>query len=283
MRAGIAGALAAGQWPTRAPPETLHIAGVRVLRHRPGATSRGAVLHLHGGGFRAGCPDMDGPFAESLAARCQVDVYCVAYRLAPEHPFPAGLLDTWAVLRELTADDSAGPVALSGASAGAALATGAALLAAAAGIPVAALLQYSPWLDLAVSAAAYERNAAKDRLFSASAAREAAAWYLQGESSTQPLASPLCAELGGLPPTFIAVGSGEVLIDDSRRLQAALRSLGRSVELVEVPGMEHIAVVRDPRAAGVAGVFAALAAFIDRSFDGAAAGRAATRAATRQV
>ena len=92
--------------------------------------------------------------------------------------------------------------------------------------------------------------------------------YLQGASPSHPLASPLRAGLTGFPPTFINVGDGEVLLDDSLKLEAFLRVAGVPAELQVVAGMDHVAVTRDLAAPGAAETFAALAAFVDRVVSG---------------
>jgi len=263
-RAGMASLAAARCWQGASVPMEGKLGGVRVLRFRPQGVVAGTVLHLHGGGFRQGCPEYVAPFAAALSARCKVEVICPAYRLAPEHPYPAGLNDARAVLRALAATKT-GPLVLSGDSAGGGLAAGLALLAMGEDIPLAGLMLLSAWLDLTVSAPSYSVNAATDPLFSLESARLAAELYLQGLSSRDPLASPLFASLTGFPPTFISVGRGEVLADDSSRFHAALSAAAVPSEFCILAGMNHIAVVRDSSAPGAAETFAAIGAFIDRT------------------
>ena len=208
----MAAAVAAGYWRTDPAPEEVQIGGVRCLRFSPSGASRGTLLHMHGGAFRIGCPEQIAPFALALAQACAVTVICPAYRLAPEHPFPAGLNDGWAVLRAL-AETANHPLILSGDSAGGGLAASLAALAHQAGIPLAGLALLSPWLDLSVTDPAYTTNAATDPLFSAEAAREAATLYLQGHARERP--------------------AGLAIVGRSQRLSAHLcerrhgRSLGR--------------------------------------------------------
>lgn len=261
-RQGMAAAIAAGMWAVDPPPETMSLGGVRGLRFAAPGSPRGTVLHLHGGGFRQGCPEMAGPFAAALARRCEIEVVCLAYRLAPEHPFPAGLADARAALAALQAS-TAGPLILSGDSAGGGLAAGLAALSATDEKRPAALVLLSAWLDLTVTSRFYEINAASDPLFSRLSATEAASLYLQGASPEHPLASPLFAAGTGFPPTFVSVGEGEVLVEDSRRFAAALEAVGVAATLSVVPGMEHTAVVRGAELTGAAETFAALAEFID--------------------
>lgn len=261
-RAGLTAAVEAGLFSTDPPPQSLTIAGIRSLCFVPADKSRGTLLHIHGGAFRIGSPETVAPFAAALAARCAVSVICPAYRLAPEHPFPAGLNDAWAVLRALPRQGDQ-PTLLSGDSAGGAIAAGLAALAAGAGVPIAGLALLSPWLDLTVGNASYEQNAARDPLFSATAAHEAAGLYLQGIDPHDPLASPMFGAVEGLPPTYLAVGAGEVLRDDSLSFCDKLRAAGIPVTLDTVEGMDHVAVTRDLTLPGAAQTFAALAAFVE--------------------
>lgn len=261
-RTGMANMAAERCWRSASPPTEEHLGRVRILHFRPKTATRAAVLHLHGGGFRLGCPEYLAPFASALSERCQVEMICPAYRLAPEHPYPAGLNDARAVLRALAASSSL-PLIVSGDSAGGGLAAGLVLLALAEDIAVAGLVLLSAWLDLSVSAPSYVANAATDRLFSSDSARLAADLYLQGLPARDPLASPLFAPLAGFPPTFISVGQGEVLADDSRGFHQALLTAGVPAEFHALAGMAHIAVVRDESAPGAAETFAALGAFID--------------------
>lgn len=104
IRQNMAEAASKDFWRTAPPAEELNIAGVRVLRHASVGPARGAVIHFHGGGYRMRMPEAIGPYARPLADLCDVHVYCPAYRLAPEHPFPAGLNDGWAVVDALAAE-----------------------------------------------------------------------------------------------------------------------------------------------------------------------------------
>jgi acetyl esterase/lipase len=265
-RAAIAAAVAAGAWRIDPAPDSLEIANVRCLRFSPPARPHGTVLHIHGGAFRLGCPETLAPFAAALAAKCGVTVICPAYRLAPEHPFPAALSDNFRVMMALGTEG----LIVAGDSAGGALAAGLAALVPQGGPPLAGLALLSPWLDLTVGAASFDTNAGSDPLFSPTAASEAAAAYLQGLSPLDPLASPTFAHLAGFPPTFINAGTGEVLADDARTFHQRLTAAGIASQLELVERMDHVAVTRDLALPGAAQTMAALAAFID---DGLAAAR----------
>lgn len=261
-RQGMADALAAGTWALDVPPAVETLGGVRVLRFQAPAAKRATVLHLHGGGYRIGCPEMIGAFAAALAARCGVEVVCPAYRLAPEAPYPAGLMDVLAVYRALSEADDRPPI-VSGDSAGGGLAASLAAFCTAEGAPPPGVVLLSPWLDLTVTSPSYQTNAATDPLFSYESASVAAELYLQGHPPKDPLASPLFAPLVGYPPTLVSVGSGEVLVEDGRRFHQALCAAGVAASLSEIAGMDHVAVTRGLTLPGAAETFEAVADFID--------------------
>lgn len=226
-REAMRAALHGGVWRTGQTPVVEALGGVRVLRFQLPGARRGGLLHLHGGGFRMGCPEMVGPFAAALR------------------------------------DQGGGPLILSGDSAGGGLAAGLTALSVAQGWRPAGLVLLSPWLDLTGESPCYQANAASDPLFSLEAAQLAAELYLQGLSPRDPLASPIFAEVAGFPPTFVSIGSGEVLADDGRRFVRALHAAGAPATLLAAAGMDHVAVTRGLELPGAAQTFDALAAFID--------------------
>ena len=260
-RAQMAAAAAGGMWATDPPAVEQWPGGVRTLRFAPPGAARARVVQFHGGGFRMGMPEYCGPFAAALAARCGVEVLAVHYRLAPEHPFPAGLADGLAVLRALAAAEGP-PLVLLGDSAGGGLAASLALLAHGEGIALAGLVLLSPWLDLTVTAPSYAQNAASDPLFSREAARTAADLYLQGHDPRDPLASPLFGPPAAFPPTLVSVGMGEVLRDDALSLHRRLEEAGMEATLSEIAGMDHVAAVRGADLPGSGETFAAVCAFV---------------------
>ncbi|MCE7796412.1 alpha/beta hydrolase [Sphingobium sufflavum] len=261
IRSQTAAAIAAGRWHISPPPQSILLGGVRCL-HFAAPDPQGTVLHFHGGGYRIGCAEMMTLFAIALVARCGVDVICPDYRLAPDHPFPAALNDGWSCWTALR-ESSALPILLSGDSAGGGLAA----TIAAHGLPLAlvpaGVILLSPWIDLSVTSGCYDRNAATDPVFSRASAKASAEDYLQGYPADAPLACPLSVDLHGFAPSFISVGTGEVLADDALRLHAALLAVATPSTLSAIDGMEHVAVMRDRTGTGAQETFAAIARFID--------------------
>ena len=163
------------------------------------------------------------------------------YQLAPEHPFPAALEDALAGYRFLL-DAGIAPtqIALSGESAGGGLALATVLSLREAGLPLPGCLWLSsPWTDLALTGASLATKAAVDPLLSRAYLAELAGLYLNGADARVALVSPIYADLAGLPPMLIQVGSAETLLDDSVRLAAAAGAVDVSVHLAICPHMIH--------------------------------------------
>jgi acetyl esterase/lipase len=177
-------------------------------------------------------------FASRLARATRRLVMVVEYRLAPEHPFPAGLTDAAAVYEQVLRTSDA-PLLL-GDSAGGGLAAALTVAAAGTGLPPpAALVLLSPWLDLSCTAPTFQSRAATDQLFSLGAAREAATMYLQGHDAVDPLTSPLRAELAEWPPTLLMASTDEVLLQDSISFAALLALSGNDLTCWFRRGVPH--------------------------------------------
>ncbi|MBK8257866.1 MAG: alpha/beta hydrolase [Polyangiaceae bacterium] len=208
----------------------------------PGADERRVLLHFHGGGYASGSPASvrDLAWRLSQAARCRVLV--VDYRLAPEHPFPAAIEDAASVYNHLLSSGFApSAIAFTGDSAGGGLALGSLVKLRDDGAPMpAAACCFSPWTDLAFTGGTFTTNRDIDPMVLADALPQTAAWYLGSASATNPYASPLYADVRGLPPTLLHAGSTEVLLDDSRRLAEKMKSANVEVELRVWPDMPHV-------------------------------------------
>lgn len=190
----------------------------------PGVSTEGTVLWFHGGFFAIGSAAASVGLAADLARHARRQVVTVDYRLAPEHPCPAALDDATAAYRALldTGVDP-GRLAVAGESAGANLAVSVLAVARHAGLPQpSAAVLMSPWVDLAGTGDTVTTKAAVDPIVTAEAIRLRAADYLTGSGIDpgDPAASPVHADLTGLPPLLIQVGSHEVLLDDAVRLAA---------------------------------------------------------------
>ena len=125
----------------------------------------------------------------------------------------------------------------------------------------------SPWLDLTLSASTFVSNAAHDRFFPRENAAEAADLYLQGHPATDPLASPLFADLAGFPPTLLFAGGEEGLLADATRFAEKLALAGASVEAHLVAGMQHTWMNFFPDLPETAAAFDAIARFVSRASD----------------
>lgn len=219
---------------------------------------RGTVLYLHGGGHRFGSAMLGVPFASRICAAASVNVVCAEFRLAPEHPFPAALVD---VLR-LYGSMDAPPVVL-GDSSGGGLAMSLCLGCREAGAPMPPkMVLLSPWADLRCGAETYDTRADRDILFSKAAALDAAEMYAQGFDVEHPLMSPLLGDLAVFPPTLLFAAAEEVLLGDSLATAKGLVEAGVPLELIVEPGVQHVWPVIWPELPQSARALRRIAAFL---------------------
>ncbi|WP_037627725.1 alpha/beta hydrolase [Streptomyces aureus] len=208
----------------------------------PTASGPGRLLYLHGGGYVIGSPDTHAGLVGELARRAGLRALSVDYRLAPEHPFPAAVDDGLAAYRELLATGTdPRDVVVAGDSAGGGLSIAMLLAAREAGLPQpAAVVLFSPWVDLTLAGASMRSKEDADPIFTEADIRAYADLYVGTGDRAHPLASPLFGDLAGLPPLFVQVGANEVLLDDSVRLAGRAGADDVEVTLEVLPGLPHV-------------------------------------------
>jgi epsilon-lactone hydrolase len=196
------------------------------------AQKEAAILHVHGGWFNWGTAKAFRNFAGHIALGAGADAFIPDYRLAPEHPFPAAVRDLEACYRGLV-DRGIKKVALTGDSAGGDLVLVLLSIAPAVGAVV-----FSPITDLALTGDSFNTRVEADPFFTKSQAAGLVGSYLRETDPKNPLASPLYADLTGMPPIRIHVGDDEVL-DDSRRFLERAVAAGVDARLDVWMGMPH--------------------------------------------
>jgi len=208
----------------------------------PGANDNKILLHFHGGGYVIGRPDGYRNYNSRMSETAGARVLAVDYRLAPEHPFPAAIEDTLGAYKWILAQGYApAQVGFMGESAGGGLVFATLLAARAEGVPLpAAAVAISPWVDLTNSRDSHAFNADADPMIAPSVLDPYTTAYLNGADPNGPLASPVYAELNGLPPIYILVGSTEVLLDDARAVFMNASRAGVNVTIEVAPEMPHI-------------------------------------------
>lgn len=205
-------------------------------------TANRTILYLHGGGYVIGSPASHRDMVSAIADAAQARALILDYRLGPEHPFPAAVDDALAAYRGLLQEGCAAQsLFIAGDSAGGGLTIATLLSIKQAGLPLpAAGICLSPWVDLTLESGTMISKAADDPLVTPDALRWMRDQYLAGQDPKATLASPLFADLSGLPPLLIQVGSEEVLLDDSRNLNDRAKAAGVEVTLEVWNGMMHV-------------------------------------------
>jgi len=202
--------------------------------------AKSVLLYLHGGGYFGCSAQSHRPVTVGFALQ-GFRVLAPDYRLAPENQFPAAVDDAVAAYRGLLAEGNLPEqILVSGDSAGGGLALSLLLALREAGIPLpAGAALFSPWTDLAATGDSIRSNADRCAMFNGPDIGPSARYYLGEMDPRNPLASPLYADLTGLPPLLIHVGADEVLRDDSTRLAERARAAGVRVELKVWPVVPH--------------------------------------------
>ncbi len=208
-----------------------------------GADAARALLYFHGGGYVLGSTRSHRHMVAALAKGAGVHAFSADYRLAPEHPFPAAVEDGAAVWQGLLESgiDPASAV-IGGDSAGGGLTVATLVKARDDGLAMpAGGLCISPWTDMTLEAGSYATKADSDPMVKQNQIERWTGVYLGADTDRRhPWASPLYADLEGLPPLLVQVGSEEVLLDDSVSLAEAARRAGVEVRLSVADEMIHV-------------------------------------------
>ncbi len=203
----------------------------------------GVLLYLHGGGYVGGNIDYARGFGTILAAKNDIRVFCTAYRLAPEYPFPAALNDALESYQYLLVYGyKAKDIVLCGESAGGGLIYALVHKLKQLSLPLpGGLIAVSPWTDLTLSGASYESVGDLDPSLS----RDCLEYFAQlyADDPQNPLVSPLLGDLTGFPPSLIFVGEDEILLDDSMRMHKKLRESGCKSSIYIARNMWHAYVL----------------------------------------
>lgn len=201
-----------------------------------------AVLYLHGGGYVIGSIDTHRELAARISKSTGCRVLVIDYRLAPEAPYPAAVEDATNAYRWMLDQgvDSHRTV-IAGDSAGGGLTVAAMVALRDSGDPLpASAVCLSPWVDLEGIGESMTSKAAIDPMVAREGLLHMANLYLDGADPRSPLAAPLYADLHGLPPILIQVGTWETLLSDSVRLAERAESAGVDVALEQWEEMVHV-------------------------------------------
>ena len=234
----------------------------RTATVRPSA----AILYLHGGWYVWGTAQAYRHFAGHVAARSGAPVFVADYRLAPEHPFPAALVDAESAYRGLL-ERGYERIALVGDSAGGGLALSlAARLSASMTARPVGVAALSPLTDLTLSGKSWETRAEADPYFTKSQGVANVSAYVNAQDARDPLASPLYGDFADLPPVHIIVGDDETLLDDSTRFADRVTAAGANVRLDIWLGMPHVFLTSVGQLRAADEAFAALGDFLGKRF-----------------
>ena len=234
-----------------------------------GANDR-VLLFLHGGGYTSGSPRTHRKLAANLARFANVRVLQPEYRLAPEHPYPAGLKDALIAYKWLMSAGGRKPeeIVLGGDSAGGGLALSMLLTLREAGAPLPrAAVLLSPWTDLTVSSPSYAKMRKRDPSITQEDLRESGRKYAGNRNPADPMMSSLFADLRGLPPLLIHVGGDEIMLDDSRLLAERAAAGGVEVTYKAWPGLWHTFQHESPEVPEATQALVEIADFIRRRLD----------------
>ncbi len=200
------------------------------------------ILYLHGGAYVIGSPASHRDMVGAIADAAQARAFIVDYRLAPETIFPGAVDDAVAAYKGLLENgEKAEKIIIAGDSAGGGLTMATLVSLKEQGIELpAAAVCLSPWADLTFTGDSMIVKNKADAMLGRDSLSWFAGLYLEGQDASHPLASPIFADLSGLPPLLIQVGSNEVLLDDAIRLNKAAKKAGVDVSLEVWDGQMHV-------------------------------------------
>lgn len=222
--------------------EGMTVAGVPCRMYTPaGAGNDDLAVYIHGGAFIYGSLSSHAPLISHLAQAMGRKVLAIDYRLAPEHPFPAGIEDCVAVITAVAEQYPHATFGLIGDSAGGNITMATALVLKEANGPRPQyIMVISPWVDLECKNASYERNKMVDTVLARPYLVEAATMYAPGWNLAAPILSPVHGDYHGLAPVLILCGTYEILQDDSVHLHQKLMNDGVLTELNLFEGSLHV-------------------------------------------
>ncbi len=216
------------------------VGAIEVTVH--GADADGVILYFHGGVYVIGTAAATVPLVGDLARRTGTRAITLDYRLAPEHPYPAAVADAEGAYQGLLEQGvDAGQIALVGESAGGGLAVATLLALRDADIPLpSCAFLMSPYADLTLSGDSIANREAVDRTLTPEGLRLRIPDYVAGADASDPLISPVFADLTGLPPLLIQVGSNEILLSDALRLAERAAMADVTVTLDVTDSVPHV-------------------------------------------
>ena len=240
----------------RAPPYSLTLStqlengrSALWISNRPGSRDRKkqVIFYLHGGGYVAGSPTTHAKMLARLARLTGLQVFAPAYRLAPEHPFPAAFEDAEFAFQALVAKGyDPSDIIIGGDSAGGGLALALMAGLCAKGTPPRAVFAFSPLTDMRFQSPSFESNSDRDPLLPAAQKTLIKDMYLGAQGPEDARASPLLARFAcPPPPVFLQFSETEILRDDSLRMADHLQQAGGAVTLDQWSEPPHVWVLFD--------------------------------------
>lgn len=243
--------------------------------YRPDSDAmKATILYLHGGGHTLGNLETPDGLCRQLSRDTNSVVVSLAYRLAPENPFPAAVEDSltaalWTLDNIALLGGNPRSFCLAGDSSGANLAAVTTMQLRERGIGIAAQLLMYPETDFERDKYPSRQEFAHGYLLD----REDLDWFSDnylptGVERTQPLVSPICGDLSNLPPTLVVTAEFDPLRDEGEQFARALLAAGNQVTLIRFPGLVHafagLSTISPRSAAAVAETFARFAVMIAR-------------------